>query len=56
MVGEHAFKSHKVEDLVDRVVCSHNANIPETQRATSDVSEREQQMLQPSSLGEKEAT
>lgn len=31
-VGEHAFKSHEVEDLVDRVVCSYNTNISETHR------------------------
>lgn len=30
-----------MEDLVDRVVCSHNANIPETQRATPDLRERQ---------------
>lgn len=40
-VGEHALKSHKMEDLVDCVVCSHNANVPETQRAASDLRDQE---------------
>lgn len=30
-VGEHALKRHEVEDLVDGVVCSYDANVPETQ-------------------------
>lgn len=34
-VGEHALKSHQVEDLVDRVVCSYDADVPETQAETS---------------------
>lgn len=27
-VGEHALKRHQVEDLVDGVVCSYDANVP----------------------------
>ncbi len=42
-VGEHAFKSDEVEDLVDCVLSSNDANVPETQRATSDVSEQQNQ-------------
>ena len=31
-VGEHTFKSHEVKDLVDGVVSSHDAHVPETRR------------------------
>lgn len=33
-VGEHALKRHEVEDLVDGVVCSNDANVPETRTAS----------------------